>query len=69
MCKYIDMCSFYIKFKNRESFIWKAMIKNYCIDGAECTRFHTYNKQGFKEFPAEIMPTGNRVSKVFLSLR
>jgi hypothetical protein len=44
------------------------MIKNYCIDGAECNRFNTYNKQGFKDLSAEIMPSGNRASKTFLSL-
>ena len=68
MCKYIDVCSFYIKFKSKESLIWKAMIKSYCIDGVDCTRFNTYNKQGFKELPAEIMPSGSRASKAFLSL-
>lgn len=68
MCAYIDKCSFYQEFANRDSFILKAMIKSYCNDGAECVWIKTYNAADFREIPAEVMPTVSYASKAFLSL-
>lgn len=68
MCKYLNSCSFFQEFANRESFIWKAMIKSYCDDGAGCVRHMTYEAEGIKELPATFMPSGSHASKAFLAL-
>jgi predicted sulfurtransferase len=68
MCKYSDVCSFYKKFKKRESLVWTSMIASYCTGTTKCTRYETYEKQGFKDLPSDLMPNGSFASKAFLSL-
>ena len=68
MCEYIDNCSFYLKFSARKSFVWKAMIQSYCKAETDCVRLKTYDAEGPKEIPAEVLPTGSYASKAFLSL-
>ena len=68
MCKYENSCSFYQTFSSRESFIWKAMIKSYCDDGVECVRHKTYEVEGIKDLPSEVLPSGAHASKAFLAL-
>ena len=68
MCKYIDSCSFFKEFSERDSFIWKAIIKNYCIDGNDCLRYSTYEAEGGKDLPATMLPSGSHASKTFLAL-
>ena len=68
MCKYADSCSFYQEFASRASFIWKAIVKNYCDDGCECARRRIYETEGTKKLPATILPSGSHASKAFLSL-
>lgn len=68
MCKYKDVCSFYNKFKKRESLVWTSMIANYCTGSTQCARYETYEKQGLKELPSDLMPNGSFASKAFLSL-
>ena len=68
MCKYLNSCSFFQEFASRESFIWKAMIKNYCDDGSRCVRHRRYEVEGIKDIPATFMPSGAYASKAFLAL-
>jgi hypothetical protein len=68
MCKYLNSCSFFQEFESRESFIWKAMIKSYCNDGAGCVRHRTYEVEGIKEISPEVLPSGSHASKAFLAL-
>ena len=68
MCKHVNNCSFFQEFSNKESFIWKAMIKSYCDDGIRCARYKTYEIEGFKNLPERIMPSGTYASKAFLAL-
>ena len=68
MCKYVNSCTFFQEFSSRESFIWKAMIKNYCDDGGECVRRKTYEAEGINALPAKVMPSGAHASKAFLAL-
>ena len=68
MCKYVNSCSFYQEFANRESFIWKAMIKSYCDDGNRCVRLRKYEVEGIKDISASLMPSGAQASKAFLAL-
>lgn len=70
MCKYIEKCSFFENFSTKQSVVWKAMIKNYCEIGAGdlCERCKTYERDGHKKMPAELMPSGTYASKAFLSL-
>jgi len=68
MCKYVNSCSFYQEFASRESFVWKAMVKNYCDDGCECVRHRTYEVEETKDLPATLLPSGSHASKVFLAL-
>ena len=63
MCGHKETCSFYKKFSTRKSFIWKAMISNYCSDGSDCTRFQRYEQNGIIELPAELLPSGTLASK------
>jgi hypothetical protein len=67
-CSLIKKCSFFEKFSRRHSFIWKAMIRNYCEGGAECERQKKYDSQDWENTPAEVMPSGTYASKAFLSL-
>jgi hypothetical protein len=68
MCEYVSSCSFYQEFASRESFIWKAMVKSYCVDGSECVRHRTYEINETKDFPATILPSGSQASKAFLAM-
>lgn len=68
MCKYLSSCCFYQEFANRESFIWKAMIKNYCDDGSKCIRHKRYEVEEGKALPVTLMPSGTHASKAFLAL-
>ena len=68
MCKYIVHCSFFKEFSNRDSFLWKAMIKSYCDDGENCMRYKTYKIEGEKVLPATLLPSGTHASKALLSL-
>ncbi len=67
-CKFIESCSFFEHFAKRQSFVWKAMIKNYCEIGEWCERRKSYEIEGSKNIPAELMPSGTYASKAFLSL-
>lgn len=44
------------------------MIKNYCELGQGCERRNSYEEEGAKNIPAELMPTGKYASKAFLAL-
>ena len=68
MCKHVNSCSFYQEFASRESFVWKAMVKNYCEDGCDCVRHRTYEAEGEKALPATVLPSGSHASKAFLAL-
>jgi hypothetical protein len=68
VCKYIEKCNFFRTFSTKQSFVWKAMIKNYCELGEECVRRNSSEVEGIKNVPAELMPSGTYASKAFLSL-
>lgn len=48
--------------------VWTSMIANYCTGSTQCARYETYEKQGLKELPSDLMPNGSFASKAFLSL-
>lgn len=68
VCKHRENCSFFKTFSTKQSFVWKAMIKNYCELGQGCERRNSYEEEGVKNIPAELMPTGTYASKAFRAL-
>ena len=66
-CEYVGSCEFFRKFHKRKSVVWKGMIKQYCEDGADCTRREMFNA-GQAPAVADLMPVGVHASKAFLSL-
>jgi hypothetical protein len=67
-CPHKENYSFYEEFSRRRSFVWLAMVRNYCEDGSECERVKIYSTQEREKIPAELMPSGTFASKAFLSL-
>lgn len=66
-CDHTDSCGFFNKFHNRESLIWKAMVKQHCVDGEDCTRRVMFNA-GQTPPSDDLMPVGVHASRGFLSM-
>ncbi len=66
-CEHVDCCGFFNKFQRRKSVVWKAMVKQHCEDGGDCTRRIMFN-DGKIPPSDDLMPVGVHASQAFLSL-
>lgn len=68
-CEYLESCEFYQKFRDRQSNVWQAIFKMYCV-GHSTHLCEVYSKRvetgAFSE--PNIMPTGRPVSFVYKQL-
>ena len=68
-CDFLARCSFYCRFRERRSNVWKGMVGFYCKgDGyGVCEGRKKFLKE--ETFPGDqFLPTGNPISKAFFDL-
>jgi len=68
-CDCVKDCGFYRKFGARKSNVWRGLVSFYChgrgFNLCERRKKHLGNISGLSD---DIMPTGQEVSRAFLSL-
>lgn len=68
-CEFLNDCEFYKKFNSRQSNVWQAIFKMYCVGHSKhlCEVYVKHNETGCFSAP-DIMPTGRPVSFVYKQL-
>ncbi|PLY03821.1 MAG: hypothetical protein C0623_00275 [Desulfuromonas sp.] len=69
ICEFIDECTFYDRFGDRQSNVWKAIINMYCRGHSRhLCEFYLKKKETGVFFVPNIMPNGSPVSLVYQHL-
>jgi len=68
-CEFLESCEFYSKFGARQSNVWQAIFKLYCVgQSRHLCEVYVKRQETGSILAADIMPTGRPVSFVYKQL-